>query len=401
MSLFFFRLALQNCGRRPGRALLLALALALGSGVTFVALVVGWGLDAGVSTGFSRMGADLLIVPRETLVNLTSVLLTVEPTTQTFEAGVVEEIGRLPGVRRAAPQRIFRAPAESTSCRHEVDLIAFDPGRDFTVLPWVKEKLDRPMRAGDVLIGARREYPLGEQLTFYGQPLTVYGRLARTGVGPFDHAFFLSFDSVTKLAEATSGTDAPFAAPTERVSAVLVQLDIGASAEQARFAMARIPDVKVAASGTPLTGVRQGVTALFGGMAILAALMLAGSVLLVGVLSSAILGERRRELGLLLAIGARPRQIIRMIVAESMIAAGLGGLAGVLLGVILLGVLRRSLLYYLESIQVAFAWPTVGVIILMAAGCLLLAAGIGLLGALLPAQRLCRQEIYGLLRAEG
>jgi predicted lysophospholipase L1 biosynthesis ABC-type transport system permease subunit len=46
------------------------------------------------------------------------------------------------------------------------------------------------------------------------------------------------------------------------------------------------------------------------------------------LLFSAIVQERYREVGLLRAMGARPNQIMTIIVAESAIVTGLGGVAG-------------------------------------------------------------------------
>jgi putative ABC transport system permease protein len=76
----FVRLALQNLGRRRTRTLLLALAVALGSGSVFGLLVLLHGIERSMTVGFQRLGADLIVVPEATMVNLTGALLTVEPT---------------------------------------------------------------------------------------------------------------------------------------------------------------------------------------------------------------------------------------------------------------------------------------------------------------------------------
>src|SRR5438876_10601953 len=80
------RLAAQNVGRHRLRAILLGLAVMLGVGVSLAGFVVGWALREGIATSFSRMGADLVVVPRGTLVNITSSLLTVQPTQETLAA---------------------------------------------------------------------------------------------------------------------------------------------------------------------------------------------------------------------------------------------------------------------------------------------------------------------------
>ena len=68
------------------------------------------------------------------------------------------------------------------------------------------------------------------------------------------------------------------------------------------------------------------------GIVVFTVLTLLTSVLMVGVLYTGLLAERKRELGLLLAIGMRPSQVIRLIVAEAAVTTGLGGICGVIVG---------------------------------------------------------------------
>src|SRR5207244_5607189 len=100
------RLAAQNVARRQLRAILLGVAVMLGVGIGFASFVAGWALREGIETSFARMGADLVVVPRSTLVNITSSLLTVQPTDQTLAANLAQQISDIPGITRVAPQRI-------------------------------------------------------------------------------------------------------------------------------------------------------------------------------------------------------------------------------------------------------------------------------------------------------
>ena len=65
------RVAAQNVARHRLRAIFLAVAVMLVVGIGFASFVAGWALRAGMTTTFSRMGADLVVVPRKTLVNIT------------------------------------------------------------------------------------------------------------------------------------------------------------------------------------------------------------------------------------------------------------------------------------------------------------------------------------------
>ena len=81
-----------------------------------------------MTAGFHRLGADLLVVPEATMVNLTAALLTVQPTAETLDGRLAEELARLPGVARVAPQTLLRVPNPGGGHEGSVDVIAFDPG---------------------------------------------------------------------------------------------------------------------------------------------------------------------------------------------------------------------------------------------------------------------------------
>lgn len=400
----FARLASQNLGRRPARTFLLVVSVALGSSAVFASFIAARGIHASMEVSFSRMGADVLVVPKDTLVNITSALLTVQPTEHTLDRSVVEEVARVPGVARVAPQRIFRVAAHGAS-HGEVNLVAFDPALDFSVLPWVKEKLDRPMRAGDVLAGARTSEKLGSEIQLCGRPLTVYARLDRTGVGPFEESLFTTFDTVAAM-----GRDPQMNGPAAsacladsgdgKVSALLLRLAVGTTPEQVGFAVSRLADVKAIAGGSIMTSSRQSLIALLAGTAAFTALLFAALLIMVGVMFSAIIAERRREVGVLMAVGARRGQVIRMLIAEAGFTTGLGGFSGMTLGVTLLIVFQRTLGFYVETLRIPFLWPSARTIAWSAAVCVTASYAIGVAGAFIPAWRACREEPYALIQAE-
>ena len=194
-----FRLAAQNIGRRRLRALLLGLAVMLAVGVAFASFTGGWALRGGVVTSFSRMGADIVVVPIGTLVNITSTLLTVQPTDQELDIDLADRLRAIPNVGLVAPQRIVRAQVDGRT----INLIAFDPTSDFTVQPWLPPSQRLALTTGGALVGERvTGSKPGDSLTICGQPLRVEARLGRTGVGPFDESYFVSFATLDGLIDA-------------------------------------------------------------------------------------------------------------------------------------------------------------------------------------------------------
>jgi putative ABC transport system permease protein len=398
------RLALQNLGRRTGRTALLVMAVAICAGAILTGVVLLRSIEGSMAVGFTRLGADMLVVPQGTLTNITAALLTAEPTELTFDDTMLGRFSSLKGIRRIAPQLVFRTEASGYGPADEpVDIIAFDPARDLTVQPWLDSRLDRPLRAGDVIIGGRREEPLGSEILVFGKPLTVYGKLGKSAVGTHERGLFIGFatlDDLRTIMQQVCGKKASL--EPNRLSGVLVELAPGATGQQARFAiLANVPDVKVVSNDSMLTSIRQGLGVLLDGTLALMLVMFASTALMVGVLFSAIITERRRELGLLKAIGARRPQIVGMLLREAALTTAVGGLIGCVLGVLLLRVFEHSLVYYLDSVGVPFVWLDTASILLIALTCILAAAAIGAAGAFYPAWRASREQPFDLIRSEG
>jgi putative ABC transport system permease protein len=416
------RLAAQNVGRRRLRAILLGVAVMLGVGIGFASFVAGWALREGIARSFSRMGADLVVVPRTTLVNITASLLTVQPTDATLAANLVERIAAIPGVARAAPQRIVPALVEG----HVVNLIAFDPARDFSVLTWLEQR--RPGPVEGLIAGGGLVAGPGETLGVCGMPLRVYDRLGKTGVGPFDESYFLSFDALADVvsfcrssgartagkppASATTNDGAPLAGvnhadvcspdlPLDRISAVLLQLSPGAKVEEVKFGLARFSDIKIVEGNSVLTSSRQALSTLLVGIAAFTAFQLTALLILVSLLFSAIVQERYREVGLLRAMGAKPDQVMTIILAEAAIITGFGGLAGLGFGIAVLLTFARSLGFYFGLLGVPFSWPPPAVLHAGAILAIVFSAILGLLGAFLPAWRVRRMAPYTLIQRDG
>jgi len=413
------RLAAQNVGRRRLRAIFLGVAVMLGVGIGFASFVAGWALREGIAVSFARMGADLVVVPRATLVNITASLLTVQPTDATLAADLAQRVAAMPGVAQVAPQRIVPSLVEG---RH-ANLIAFDPARDFSVLTWLEQRQPGPVEG--LIAGSRLAAPLGGTLSVCGRPMSVYGRLGKTGVGPFDESYFLSFDALADIVSfcrtsAAAGNPPPKAtddAPAlaamshadvcspdlalDRVSAFLLQLASGAKPEDVKFALAQLPDVKIVEGNTVLTSSRQALSTLLVGISVFTAFQLVALLILVSLLFSAIVQERHREVGLLRAMGAQPNQVMTIILTEAAIITGLGGLAGLGFGAVVLLMFARSLGFYFGLLGVPFAWPPLAVLQVGAIVAIVFSAILGLVGALLPAWRVRRMAPYALIQTEG
>ena len=166
------------------------------------------------------------------------------------------------------------------------------------------------------------------------------------------------------------------------------------------FAIGQIPGIKLVTGNAVFTATRQAVGSLFGSIFVFASLLLLGLLILISLLFSAIVQERYRELSLLRAMGARPNQIMSVILTEAAAITLLGGLLGLGFGASLVFVFARTLGFYFETIGVPFAWPPIWMTALAAAVAVVFSALLGIVGALVPAWRARRLEPYMFIKAE-
>jgi putative ABC transport system permease protein len=116
--------------------------------------------------------------------------------------------------------------------------------------------------------------------------------------------------------------------------------------------------------------------------------LLVGAVGILTIMTTTV-GERTAEIGLLRAIGATPRQVLGLFLAEAALLSLAGGVLGLLLLALLLGVLHLSLPALPLDLAPGF--------LLLA---LLLSALIGLFAGIAPARRAARLHPVDALRSE-
>ncbi len=103
--------------------------------------------------------------------------------------------------------------------------------------------------------------------------------------------------------------------------------------------------------------------------------------------------ERTREIGMLRAVGARRRQVRRMIIAESLLLSlmgiSLGIVSGIFLSMLMTGVLEFA------GLVIPYSFPAVGVLTAIAVGLLA-----GVVAAMIPARRASDLQIVAALAYE-
>jgi putative ABC transport system permease protein len=113
---------------------------------------------------------------------------------------------------------------------------------------------------------------------------------------------------------------------------------------------------------------------------------------IVNTLSLSIL-ERRRELGLLRAVGMTDRRVQRMVRLESMLIAALGTIVGLALGIFVAWGLIRSI-DRLADANIAFSLPGTRIVLVLVLG-----VALGVIASLIPARRSTKLDVLDAIQS--
>jgi putative ABC transport system permease protein len=217
-----------------------------------------------------------------------------------------------------------------------------------------------------------------------------------TGMDFFDRAVFMNLDSAYKMAE-DSRTKAlkPIEIGRDQISTVLVQVNDDISPDRVAIRIEHdISGVKALVSDTIISTVRQQLAGLI--KAILGIILWFIVLLIMAFAFYMIVNERRREIGLLRAIGANKMHIAAIILGESSLLSAAGGATGIILGYVLLASFKNLMLHYLK---LPYLFPATPELITLTAGALFFSILTGLCAALLPSLAVLRVEPYEAIRS--
>ena len=124
-------------------------------------------------------------------------------------------------------------------------------------------------------------------------------------------------------------------------------------------------------------------------------LTLALSVAMIGLVFSMAANERRRELGVLRAMGATRAFVFQSLLTEAGVLALAGGVSGIALTVLATYLFRRLIVV---SLGIPFLLPAPLSLLAQVAGGLAAALGSVTVAAMLPAYRISRQDPAAAMR---
>lgn len=384
--------ASQSLRRARMRSSMMLLAMAIGVAAVIVLTSLGEGARRYVTDEFASLGTNLVIViPGRTSTGGVNPALMSGDTPRDLTLGDLEALRRIPTVADAAPLVVGQGTVSSGARERETTVMGTTSSW-IDVRRWVVDRGEflpptDVQRGGSVcVIGAtvaKELYPsvapVGQFLRIGDRRFRIVGVLGSTGrsVG-FDSAEVVMVPVAAAMTMFNKRS--LFRILVQSKDHSLMQATRSSVIETLRKRHQNEDDVTVVTQDAMLTtfnGIFGALTAALAGIAGIS--LLVAGVLVMNVMLVAV-SQRTAEVGLLKALGARPRQITGIFLAEAMLLSLLGAIIGVAVGQLLV-VLMRALLPIKAA---APAWAVAAAVIIALLS--------GLVFGILPARRAARLD---------
>lgn len=340
--------ALQSLRANKGRSILTALGIIIGVAAVIAVVALGQGASASVSNQFQGLGTDILTIsPASVRTGGVQAGAGTAPSLKQADADAV--LQQVPGILALSPTVQGSAQVISGSNNWQTRITAVRPEYQ-EIEQWqmadgafVTSQDDTTSRNVAVLgqttatnLFPNGDSPIGQLIRIRNVPFTVVGLLSPKGTGvggdqddtvliPFNTGQIRLFGSANLNSIVVQAVDATqLDALSNQIEALLRQrhsLRIGRPDD---FTIRNNADLIQRAEG-----VTQTLTLLLTGVAFVS--LVVGGIGIMNIMLVSVT-ERTREIGIRMAIGARPSDILMQFLVEALVISLLGGVIGILIG---------------------------------------------------------------------
>ena len=385
-------IAWKSVTRKMFRNIVLVMAVAMLVALLVFALLFNRAIKEDIDEASQKLGADIVLVPAKSVELAEEFILESNEKTFYMNEAVFKQMKELDIVDKAT-FHVYLDTLESECCSIiEGQVVAIDQATDFVVKPWLDT--DAELKDGEVYVGSYVHEFLGliSTATLFNKPINVVGHLKETGTG-LDHGIFMRKQDLDAISIEATGQR-----KENDISIVFLKLKEGIDIDDAvaviRSANPTVGLMTRGSIGKDVRSTLKDITRIFTITILIASVL---SIMLAWSTFTAMTNERKREVGILQAIGARRNHIVMMFLNEAAIISILGGLIGVLTGHLLLNYLAADFSLMNRLGEIAITSPSSILLSLLA---LLLGSGACLTGALIPVYRLAKLEPLLALKEE-
>ena len=323
----------NNIARRRTQSTLTVTITALTVLVFVMVMGIFQTVNQGLALSRERLGADAILMPKYSNAKGDDLLFTAMPENIYMPIEVVEQAKQLKGVAAMSPQ--FYCQTLALGCcdpGEEARIIGYDPATDFILKPYLDEACHDGINQEQLIVGHNYEEDelVGFNYMILGRVFKVVAMLEPTGTG-MDSTFFMDWRTAQDmclesevLRENWTKRD-----PHDYISVIMIKFEDGVDPDAfVRQVEESGMEAKCLLTGETISSLQSQLEVT---MQVMFALWLAS--LLIAVLSlvgrfNALAKERKKEIGLLRAIGLKKGQVFGLIIGETCTMALMGGLLG-------------------------------------------------------------------------
>lgn len=356
----------------------------------FVFTFIGISMKNGLESTKDRLGADIIVVPVDSLMKYEGVLLKGEPNAFYLDEGLLEEVRSIEGVREVSPQ-YYMATLSESCCSFPIQIIGIDFNSDFSITPWVQSKLEN-LGERQVLAGANIVSKKGEDIFFYGETFYVSDKLDSTGMG-FDNCIFMSIEDAKGLRKVAESKGISFPSDSnEIVSNIMIAAEDGYSIDELLNTINTTVYGKGKAikSDSVVSSISQQMSHSKDYLTVLLLIVWLLCIIILLVFFPSITKSRIGEFASLRVLGATKKDIMKIIITELSLVSFLSSLGGVTFGVIISMLFETTIKL---SIDVPFLAPDLTALILTGVICVIICSIIGPLSSLISIKKLNNKEL--------
>jgi putative ABC transport system permease protein len=403
-------ISLRTLFKNPLRSLLTILGIVIGIAAVTTMVSIGQGASKLIQNEFQNLGSNVIIV------------LPASSQTAGVRQGTVPTLtaADAQAIANECPAVLAVSPFIGTSGQVIGGNVNWQPDQMLGVGPDYPIVRNWPLDLGEFfterdIVGATKVCvlgqtvagqlfpgtdPIGQQVRVKNIPFRVIGVLTRKGANlggqDQDNILLMPYTTVRKRLQtsAFSNIDLVFVSARSELLSSQAEREIrDLLRERHRIPVGQKPDFEVrntaeiAAVFNIITGSLTAMLATIAGISLVVGGVGIMNIMLVSVT------ERTREIGVRMALGARPRDILRQFLVEAMVLSSIGGVLGIALGV---GA-AAGITWVLNFFIPASKWPFI-VSIPAALIALVFAAGVGIFFGYYPARRASRLDPIEALR---
>ncbi len=392
-------LAVENIRRKPLRSLGLILLVALFALTLLAGSLTTKSLSRGLASLSDRLGADVMAIPDGREETIDGILLKGSPSEFYLPKDAINKLETIEGIDKMTPQT-YIATLSASCCSYPVQIIGIDSETDFLITPWLSTALNRPLEVGECIVGSRVAGEPGEIIKFFEKPYSIVGRLEQTGMG-FDASVFVNAKTAQAMAiDSQRIKKHPLVDNGDLISTVMIKLKPGYQPED----ISRQINNEFANEGIIAMFSKSFVSSISANLKVIMRMVNIAifviwllSVIVIAIVFSMILRERKKEFATLRIIGAKKRQINYLMLRESILISLIGGIIGIALGYIFLFFYGMQIA---DKVSIPFLMPQLIELLLWGVGCFIASVLVAPIAALNSLRKLSSMDIYTQFRED-